>query len=366
MDRNHCVYAHINNFNGKIYVGQTKHGNNPNNRWHNGKNYTKKNKEKNFHFGNAILKYGWENFSHVILINNLTKKEANEAEMYYIKYFDSITNGYNMTAGGEFNRVDYSNSIGGLNPAARKVICLEGKLINHEEPFECIKYATDYLKKLNVKANCIGNCCKNHVKYSGKFNDIQLHWMYYEDYEKATEEEIKNKMQQPVKKNVVKKEKKIIEIKKVICLEGEKIGHVQYFDSSCEAIKYCKSKKIKISHIQYNCDLKTNYCGTLDDGTMLHWMWYDEYLNATEEEIKERSRQINTQAGTNNGRSKKVRCVELNITFDYIRQARNYVMEKYGVYCRHISAQCNNETNWCGKIDLNNNGILVKLHWEWV
>ena len=54
-----CVYAHINMINGKMYIGQTIHGNNPNKRWSNGNGY-----KHCPHFWSAICKYGWENFEH--------------------------------------------------------------------------------------------------------------------------------------------------------------------------------------------------------------------------------------------------------------------------------------------------------------
>ena len=51
----YCVYAHINKYNGKIYIGQTQ---NIKERWRcNGKNYF-----SSIKFFNAIKKYGWNNF----------------------------------------------------------------------------------------------------------------------------------------------------------------------------------------------------------------------------------------------------------------------------------------------------------------
>lgn len=95
MDKIYCVYAHINKINGKIYIGQTK---NINRRWRsNGIEY-----EKSTYFYNAILEYGWDNFEHVILQSGLSKKEADEYEIYYIDYYHSKynENGYNIREGG--------------------------------------------------------------------------------------------------------------------------------------------------------------------------------------------------------------------------------------------------------------------------
>ena len=94
----YCVYVHINNINGKKYVGQTIHGGNPSRRWKNGNGYrTQK------YFWRAIQKYGWDNFEHEIVASNLTKEEADNFEKILIKALNTRNNahGYNMTDGGD-------------------------------------------------------------------------------------------------------------------------------------------------------------------------------------------------------------------------------------------------------------------------
>ncbi len=54
-------------------------------------------------FYNAIKKYGWDNFEHIILEEHLTRKEAKEKEIYYIEKYDSFYNGYNGTFGGDLS-----------------------------------------------------------------------------------------------------------------------------------------------------------------------------------------------------------------------------------------------------------------------
>lgn len=51
-------------------------------------------------FHRAIQKYGWENFTHEILYENLNKEAANKIERDLIKKYDSINNGYNIQEGG--------------------------------------------------------------------------------------------------------------------------------------------------------------------------------------------------------------------------------------------------------------------------
>lgn len=100
VDRQHCVYSHTNLTNGKKYIGQTKHGDDPQRRWRNGSGY--RDCEV---FNKAIQKYGWNNFKHEILLDGLTQEEANQHEESYIKLYhtcvmDDNCRGYNLNYGG--------------------------------------------------------------------------------------------------------------------------------------------------------------------------------------------------------------------------------------------------------------------------
>ena len=96
MKKNYTVYKHIAP-NGKIYIGQTGQKN-PKRRWQKGEGY-----KPNTHFYNAIQKYGWDNFEHVIIADGLTKKEADWLEKYLIAFYETTdrTKGYNNTKGGD-------------------------------------------------------------------------------------------------------------------------------------------------------------------------------------------------------------------------------------------------------------------------
>lgn len=91
---NYKVYIHTNTINNKKYVGLTRQE--CNERWrHDGLGYASQPK-----FFNAIVKYGWDQFTHEIVASNLTEEEASELEKQLIQTLDTIANGYNVSLGG--------------------------------------------------------------------------------------------------------------------------------------------------------------------------------------------------------------------------------------------------------------------------
>ncbi len=121
---NYTIYIHKNKFNGKVYIGQTCQ--NPIKRWDNGRGYITSTR-----FYNAIQKYGWDNFEHIILYTNLSQEEANRIEQRLIKQYKSQNDqyGYNITSGG--NNYQHSEEtkqkIGKANS-----IALKGKIHSNE------------------------------------------------------------------------------------------------------------------------------------------------------------------------------------------------------------------------------------------
>lgn len=102
-NKTYTVYFHTNIGNNKVYVGitsQTIAG-----RWgKNGSMYLRKKQNGDFiqpKFARAILAYGWDNFSHTIFAEGLSREEACLMEMTLIALYDSVENGYNITKGGE-------------------------------------------------------------------------------------------------------------------------------------------------------------------------------------------------------------------------------------------------------------------------
>lgn len=90
------IYKYENKVNHKIYIGQTRQTLIERAR-KNGEGY-----KRCQLFWRAIQKYGWDNFIPSILEKVSTYEEANLREQYWIKYYDSTNpkNGYNLYSGG--------------------------------------------------------------------------------------------------------------------------------------------------------------------------------------------------------------------------------------------------------------------------
>ena len=225
--KNYKVYIHINKINSKKYIGITKQS--VKRRWQSGYGYYNQNKTN--YFWNAIHKYGWNNFDHIILEENLTHKETNEKERYYIAFYKSNNPnyGYNLTLGGdgflgqkrseetkkkisktvseyflthegywkgkkipaeavakqkmtkksnpyhhtEEWKKNHSNQLKGANNSnAIKVQCITTGMI-----FNCIKDAAHYY---NIDNSRIGKCCKGVCISAGKHPETgeKLLWKY--------------------------------------------------------------------------------------------------------------------------------------------------------------------------------------------
>ncbi len=93
------IYKCVNQKNEKIYIGKTKHSLEKRKKQH---LYDMKSKRYKSIFHDALNKYGLKNFSwYIEWHGDCSKNWLNNLEKYYIYFFDSYKNGYNMTEGGE-------------------------------------------------------------------------------------------------------------------------------------------------------------------------------------------------------------------------------------------------------------------------
>ena len=143
------VYKHVNKINRKVYIGIT--GQNPKKRWANGLGY------KGMYFYNAIEKYGWDNFEHVIIAENLCESQAIQMEIDLIaKYQSNIrSKGYNIEKGGRKPPKNCGN-IGNKNPKSSAVNVFD-KNHNFITRYESQSLAA---KALGITRNGITKNCK--------------------------------------------------------------------------------------------------------------------------------------------------------------------------------------------------------------
>lgn len=96
MADKYIVYIHRNMVNQKVYVGMTSRR--AKQRWKRGNGY-----KLQPEFYREIEEYGWDNFEHIVIAENLTKEQAGALERELINEFDSADSayGYNIALGGE-------------------------------------------------------------------------------------------------------------------------------------------------------------------------------------------------------------------------------------------------------------------------
>lgn len=87
------IYKITNKINGKSYIGQSIH---IEERW---KEHLYRNSSHTSLIKLALQKYGANNFTFEV-IEECNQEELDKKEIYWIKYFDTYNNGYNLTLGG--------------------------------------------------------------------------------------------------------------------------------------------------------------------------------------------------------------------------------------------------------------------------
>ena len=206
--RNWCVYMHTNTINNKKYIGITGQ-NPPERRWRNdGSGYS-----QSGYFRNAINKYGWENFTHEILISELTFEEACELEKYYIKFYGTKTpNGYNLTDGGE-GTVGWKPTEDFRNKQS----------IIHKKQWEDEDY-----RRRNVAIRQDENGVYKSQEFRNKISQL-VKGEKNPNYQNYWTDEQKNKLREKQKQNPIYKNENNPNAKRVMCIEtGEVFDCIKY------------------------------------------------------------------------------------------------------------------------------------------
>lgn len=175
MANTHCVYCHLNKVNGKMYIGKAS---NTQKRWApSGYRHCQK-------MYNAIQKYGWDNFEHIIIVDGLSQEQADLIEIELIKKYDTIQNGYNIRSGGRHYEISEETkqklrafNLSAKNPNAKKVICLQTGTIYYS-PRQASE-AMGLKDPTSIRQACLGV-----VERARGY-----HWRYLEEYEIQQERE---------------------------------------------------------------------------------------------------------------------------------------------------------------------------------
>ena len=187
MNRDYKIYVHINKVNGKIYIGQTMQP--AETRFGlEGQRYKGCRK-----FWNAIQKYGWNNFEHIILMENLSLDEANIIEEELIKKYKTTDSryGYNLSSGG-LNRI-CSEETKDLLRNNRQFIehITKFAVENYGKPVINLLTKTEYptVSSAHRETGCsmsvISNQCNGRVK--------NRQWMFVSDFDRSVNKCIETK-----------------------------------------------------------------------------------------------------------------------------------------------------------------------------
>lgn len=147
--RKYILYVHIAP-NGKRYYGITSMK--PSKRWGRGSGY-----KKHPHFYNAIQKYGWDNFKHIVVLENLTCEEACKKEIEYIAKYNTTDSsyGYNSSIGGDVNT---------MSKIARNKLSNDRKGVRHPERMTSLDDDWCNDVKRCYEENAIFNGCSNNAR----------------------------------------------------------------------------------------------------------------------------------------------------------------------------------------------------------
>ena len=184
---------------------------------------------------------------------------------------------------------NYSAKESCIRSQGRKVIC-----VNTKEIFNTIKDAEDYY---NVDG--IGNCCEGKTHSAGKHKESneKLFWLFYEDYEKMTDEDINKFLSDKLKYEMTNDSFG----KPVVCITtGE---------TFMTAMDASRKYEVADNGIRFCCQGKLNTSGRLEDGTPLRWVYWEDYIKMTDDEIGKIK-------NSEKSRIKKVVCLNTKVMFN--------------------------------------------------
>ena len=273
---NYRVYKHTAP-NGKMYVGITSMK--PEKRWRNGKGY-----QANEYFSNAIDKYGWDNFKHEVLVDGLSKEQAELVEQQLICYWDLTNreNGYNINHGGhiigthsketreKMSKAKKGKYLGENNPNYGKHLsenqkrklsdARKGKYGGKNHPMYGKKHTEESKKKMSISHRNLSEATRQKMSEAAKLHVGALNHFYGKHHSDEAKQKM-SKAKDNVKRRVVAIDKDTNEFL-FICdslKEAERrVGRAYQNIAAC-----CKGKKKTAGGYK--------------------WEYYDEYIKERRE-----------------------------------------------------------------------------------
>lgn len=238
-NRMFLIYCFTNKINGKKYIGITSRSLKERKNQHIREAYERDNyKTYNSPFKRAIRKYGIENFEEVVLEDNLTKEQAIEKEIYYIKEYKTYykylnSNGYNATIGGDL------------------IICPKDKVLKIDPiSLEIIEVYDSISSAERICGGSVFEAVHDQSKTSNGYI-----WMYEKDFNKKDKESLYNSIH---------------------CL----LNHIVQLDFNKNLIQIWKGSKFVLKELGYNQGNISACCrGKRYHSNGYRWMFFSDWIN---------------------------------------------------------------------------------------
>lgn len=290
------VYCIENFVNGNKYIGQSV---NIYRRWENHISCLNNNSHYNLHLQKSWMKYGEDAFGFKIL-EICSENLLNEREQYWISYYDSFNNGYNMTAGG-----DGTTGVKCSDEKKEKISKANtGRKLTEEQRK---RVSAGLLKSQNVLRG------ERHPYNNRKLTELEV-----------------EKLRNGVRKYFENNNYTPPWSKKVICVTTNEI-----FDTIKKA---ASSYGIKTSsNISSCCNHKREFAGESSNGIRLQWEWYNEGVKYNKKEQIYRS-------------NKKKPIIQYDLNHNFIKEwdSAKECSENTGISRSKISNVCKGIRNKTG------------------
>ena len=200
------IYIIKNLINNKVYIGQSKdilrrwqvH------RWL-GKKETMPRLESHNQIHTAMQELGRENF-YIEILEECSKEELDDREIYWISYYDSYKNGYNGTTGGSFIDADTSGEKNGRALLTEQDVIYIRECYNNHIPFrEVYKLYKDKISKRGLQKVWWFDTWKHiHPEYHTEENRI-----WHSTIAKANSHEVASKNKKSFSEEEVREMRKL-------------------------------------------------------------------------------------------------------------------------------------------------------------